>query len=108
MEIPERLSSGHHSEPELGGCVMEVASMLAKEMWSDTPTCTNAVVTSMAQVVNDRLNDEDRQRLWALLPRILRARRTASDQRINVRLAIWCARRVLDLIPADYGRTRHE
>lgn len=77
---------------------MEVVSMLAKQSWTDAPTCTNEVITRAAQLVNDRLGDEARQRLVALIPRILRARRTDSDRRVNVRLALWAARSVLDMV----------
>lgn len=94
-----RLEAGNHDSPDQGGCVMEVVSMLAKQPWTDSPTCTNEVITRAAQAVNDRLNDVERQRLVALIPRILRARRTDSDRRVNVRLAVWAARSVLHLTP---------
>jgi hypothetical protein len=94
---PIRLSAGNHDSPEQGGCVMEWVSLLAKQPWTDNPTCTNEVITRAAQAVNDRLNDTERQRLVALIPRIMRARRTDSDRRVNVRLALWAARSVLHL-----------
>jgi hypothetical protein len=67
-------------------------------VFSDTPACTNSVIAQLAQTVNDRLGDEQRQRLNPLIPRLLRARRTDSDPRINLRIAIWSARKVLHLV----------
>ncbi len=93
-----RLDAGSHNSPDQGGCVMEVVSMLAKQPWTDSPTCTNEVITRAAQAVNDRLGDNERQRLVPLIPRILRARRTDSDRRVNVRLALWAARSVLGFV----------
>ena len=99
------LGKGGH-EPGKGACVMEKVHMLwaihagrdVMAEWSDLPECTNEVVARFAQVVNDRLNSTERQRLNALIPRLLRARRTDSDTRVNVRLAVWAARRVLHLV----------
>lgn len=94
------LSSGSH-EPGKGACVMEKVAILwglhngQGVEWTDLPECTNEVVAKFAQQVNDRLDNTERQRLNALIPRLLRARRTDSDLRVNVRLAIWAARRVV-------------
>src|SRR5262245_47200902 len=64
---------------------------------TDSPTCTNRVITKLVQAVQDRLTDDDRQSLvsgdWA--ERIDRCRRTTKDRRINVRIAIALARAVL-------------
>ncbi len=98
-----KLESGNHSKPTQGMCVMEMASLLAKEKFSDHPTCVNEVITRAAQRVNDSVSEPDRQRLKKLLPRIMRCRRTEDDKRINVRLAIYCAKSVEHLV---HGRNK--
>jgi hypothetical protein len=99
------LSVGSHDASSGQACVMEKVAILwamhsgqdVKAVFSDLPECTNAVIASAAQRINDFLGDE-RQGLNALIPRLLRARRTDSDRRINVRLSIWSARKVLHLV----------
>ncbi len=100
-----QLDSGQHSKPTQGMCVMEMASLLAKEKFTDHPTCVNEVITRAAQRVNDSVSEEDRQRLKKLLPRIMRCRRTTDDKRINVRLAIYCAKSVERLV---HGRNKRQ
>ena len=99
------LASGSHKVGDGQECVMERVAILwalhsGKDVAaasSDLPECTNTVIARAAQTVNDYLTDTQRQRLNVLIPRLLRARRTESDMRVNVRLAAWAARRVLDL-----------
>lgn len=102
------LDAGGH-EPGTGACVMEKVAILwalhtgqdVAAVWSDLPECTNEVVAEVARYVNDHLTNTQRQKLNALIPRLLRARRTDSDRRVNVRLAVWSARRVLYLVTED-------
>ena len=89
------LEHGSHGVHDGKQCVMERVALLwalssgqdVTAVFSDLPTCTNEVVAKVAQTVNDNLSDTDRQRLNAFLPRLLRARRTDSDVRVNMRLA---------------------
>ena len=93
------LSFGSHSNPADGACFMEFASYLAGESFSDSPQCSHPVLASAARAVNDRCNDADRQRLLPLIPRVIG---TASDDKtLSVRLAVWCARSVLHLVPVN-------
>lgn len=74
LNVPEFmpvLSEGAHASPAEGACIMEYASFLAGEEWSDTPSCTNTTLAFFAQDVNDTLDDEERQRLLPLLPRLM-------------------------------------
>ena len=107
------LAKGGHSANDGKACLMEKVSILwalntgqdVKDVFSDLPPCTNAFVARNAQYVNDLSSDEDRQKLNAMIPRLLRARRTDSDHRINTRLAIWAARKVLHLVdPMDMAK----
>lgn len=59
-----RLSSGPHASPDDGVCVMELASMLAGEPFSDRPRSVCRVVGALLRGVNDRVDDETRQRLY--------------------------------------------
>lgn len=60
-----RLSRGNHKSPEDGACVMELASMLAGEPFSDHPATACPVIASVLRTFNDALEDEPRQELYA-------------------------------------------
>lgn len=59
-----RLARGSHSSPDNGACVMELASMLAGEPFSDHPACACPVVGAVLRLYNDRLGDDRRQDLY--------------------------------------------
>ncbi|GLY65202.1 hypothetical protein [Amycolatopsis taiwanensis] len=69
------LSRGHHVLPELGGCFMEIASVLAGEPWSDHPNCTHPMLAELARTVNDLVHDESRQQLVRWIPDVVGANR---------------------------------
>lgn len=73
------LSAGAHAGPEDGACVMEMVSYLAGEAWTDTPSCTYRPLARAAQVVNDRLRDEDRHLLVPLIGRLFGTTAPVSD-----------------------------
>jgi hypothetical protein len=58
------LMRGRHAGPENGACVMELASMLAGEPFSDHPRSVCRVVGALLRGTNDRLDDTARQRLY--------------------------------------------
>jgi hypothetical protein len=60
-----RLSAGSHRRPEDGVCVMELASMLAGERFSDHPRSVCPVIGAFLRVYNDRVDDTRRQDLYA-------------------------------------------
>lgn len=94
------LSAGAHPDPSEGACVMEMASFLAGEAWSDRPACTHPALAGMARVVNDHLPDERRGVLLDLLPRLMGTTPTgteAEQHRLSVGLAVWCAEQVVHL-----------
>ena len=94
------LSAGAHESPAEGACVMEMASYLAGEEWSDSPACTHPALARMAQVVNDRLPDEERGALLDLLPRLMGTAATGTPDeryRLSVALSVWCAEQVAHL-----------
>ena len=70
-ELMPILSSGAHDTPKDGACIMEMASYMAGEEWSDQPQCVHTVLSTAARSVNDALGDDARQRLLPLLMRFL-------------------------------------
>lgn len=98
MSVPDFLpvlSAGAHPSPRNGSCVMEYASILAGEAFSDHPACTHPVLASAARTVNDRLDQDHRQQLLPLIPRLMGT--TDDRAALSVQLAVWSARQVLDL-----------
>jgi hypothetical protein len=59
-----KLSRGRHSSPEHGACVMELASMLAGECFSDHPRSVSRPIASFLRGYNDLLDDRRRADLY--------------------------------------------
>ncbi len=72
-----QLAKGAHISPEEGACLMEAVSYVAGEKWSDHPACASTVISDFMRVWNDDLNDEDRQMLKYLIPRLVNSVGTA-------------------------------
>ena len=95
------LKRGNHSGISQGACVMEVASYVAGEPWSDHPACACPVITAFMIAWNDALpSDAERTRLLLpLIPKIvgtrgskaLEARRAtmAADWYVRVQTPAW-------------------
>ena len=73
-----RLSRGKHSSPEEGACVMELASMIAGEPFSDRPASACPVIGSFMRTYNDWVDDTRRQDLYAYAAKLVGSR--ASEQ----------------------------
>jgi hypothetical protein len=58
-----RLSPGRHMRPEDGVCVMELASVLAGQRFTDRPWSASPLITDLLQGYNDGLDDDRRQTL---------------------------------------------
>ncbi len=61
-----KLSAGRHPAPHLGACVMELASMLAEEPFTDRPATISPVIGAFLRTYNDGLDDTRRQDLYPL------------------------------------------
>jgi hypothetical protein len=86
-----RLSKGKHSSPENGACVMELASMLAGEPFTDHPQSVCPVIGSFLRAYNDSVDNEKRQDLYAYAAMVVGTRASAQVQRARAeRLAQWC------------------
>lgn len=74
-----RLSRGKHRSPEDGACVMELASMLAGEPFSDRPRSVCPVIGAFMRIYNDRLDDERRQDLYEWAARVVGTGEASED-----------------------------
>lgn len=66
-----RLSRGKHANPGEGVCVMELASMLAGEPFTDRPTCVDPIIGGFLRAYNDTVDRERRQDLYAVASHVV-------------------------------------
>jgi hypothetical protein len=87
-----RLSKGKHTSKEHGACVMELASMLADEPFSDHPAAVCPVIGSLLRAYNDSIDDRRRQDLYGYAARIVGSRGTTEVERMRTEhLTAWLA-----------------
>jgi hypothetical protein len=66
-----RLDAGSHETPGDGACIVELASLVAREPFSDRPDCVCPVIAAFLRGWNDRSAYADRQRLRPYARRIV-------------------------------------
>jgi hypothetical protein len=89
-----RLSQGKHRDPDHGACVMELASMLAGEPFSDRPRCVDPVIAGFLRTYNDGIDDRRRQDLYPLAAEVVGTRTVPSVQAERARLCLrWAQER---------------
>ena len=89
-----RLSRGKHASPQEGACVMELASMLAGEPFSDHPRSVCPVVAAVLRRYNDALDDRRRQDLYAYAAKVVGTRGNARLERARTEhLRRWISER---------------
>lgn len=66
-----RLCRGKHSSPSQGVCVMELASMLAGEPFTDRPACADPVIGGFLRAYNDTVDRDRRQDLYAYAAQVV-------------------------------------
>src|SRR5581483_222147 len=76
MSNPYLLAHGAHQTADEGRCAMEWVAYLAGEKHSDQPVCVSPVLRRYCISLNDRLGDDERQKL---LPYLARTIGTAGD-----------------------------
>jgi hypothetical protein len=87
-----KLSKGKHTSAEDGACVMELASMLAGEQFSDHPASVCPVIGSFLRAYNDSVDDSRRQDLYGYASRVVGTRALGEVQRVRAeRLLQWAA-----------------
>jgi hypothetical protein len=85
-----KLSKGKHSSPDDGACVMELASMLAGESFTDHPASVCPVIGSFLRAYNDSVDDARRQDLYAFASMAVGSRTSADVQRTRAEfLTAW-------------------
>jgi hypothetical protein len=85
-----KLSKGKHSSPDDGACVMELASMLANEPFTDHPAAVCPVIASFMRAYNDSIDDSRRQDLYAYASMVVGSRTSADLQRTRAEfLTAW-------------------
>jgi hypothetical protein len=89
-----RLAPGSHSSPRDGVCVVELASLLAGERFSDRPDCVCRVIAGYLRSLNDRVSHSDRQRPLPYAQRAVGSRggRTLTHARRDLCL-VWAGAR---------------
>ncbi len=85
-----RLDPGAHRSPGDGVCLMELASLMAEEKFSDRPRCACIVIAAFLRDWNDRSGYAHRQRLRPYARRVVgsRAGKSVTHRRRDVCL-IW-------------------
>ena len=79
-----RISKGRHETPVHGACVVELASMLAGERFSDHPQCVCPVIAGFLRGYNDLLPDGQHDELYPYATLVVG---TARSMRIRRRRA---------------------
>jgi hypothetical protein len=69
-----KLSKGKHVSPDDGACVMELASMLAGEPFTDHPASVCLVIGSFLRSYNDSIDDRRRQSLYDYASKVVGSR----------------------------------
>jgi hypothetical protein len=88
------LAPGKHSSPEKGACVVELASMLAGERFSDHPRSVCPVIASFMRTLNDELDDSRRRELLPYASMIVGTRGTRALRARRARLCLAWAERL--------------
>jgi hypothetical protein len=95
MMLPSmQLGRGRHASPGDRGCLMELASLLAGETWSDHPASVHPGLAAVARVVNDTVGEQDRARLEQLVPAMIGT--ATDDTESYARLVLTCSAAALD------------
>jgi hypothetical protein len=85
-----RLKKGRHDSPEEGACVMELASMLAGEPFTDHPASVCPVIGSCLRAYNDWIDDDRRQDLYRYAAKVVGTRAPQDVQRARAeRVTAW-------------------
>lgn len=109
-----RLSKGKHRSPRHGVCVMELASMLAHEPFSDRPRSVCPVIGAFLRAYNDWIDDRRRQDLYVYASSVVDSKASKAIERARADLCIEWSRSTHQLphlrfpLWAGLYRKRHE
>jgi hypothetical protein len=94
-----KLAAGRHRRPEDGACVMELASMLADEPFSDRPESVCPVIAGFLRSYNDHVDPQRRQDLYLYAARAVGTRADAPTEGIRAQICMRWARHAWDPPP---------
>lgn len=94
-----KLSPGRHRTPDDGACVMELASMLAGEPFSDRPASVCPVIAAFLRSYNDHADDAARQGLYRCAALVIATRAGAEIERQRAKRCLDWARATCDPPP---------
>jgi hypothetical protein len=80
-----RLARGKHQSPASGACVMELASMLAGEPFTDRPVSVCPVIAAFLRAYNDAVDGRERQRLYLYAALVVGTRADAAVEKERMR-----------------------
>lgn len=89
---PLVLDAGAHSSFEDGHCLMEAVAFVAGEPHTDHPACASPLLGEFGRALNDVLDDESRQQLVPLVPRLVGTAGDGRDQARGLMAADWLIR----------------
>jgi len=97
------LERGAHG-PDNGVCLLEAAARQAREK-HDHPACVSPVIAAYGRVLNDSLNDEDRQLLVPFIPQLIGTSKVSiATERRRAFLAVdWSIRRMMPIWLEAFG-----
>src|SRR3954470_22149126 len=80
-----RLARGRHRSRHAGVCVMELASMLAHEPFSDRSPSISPTIGAFLRTYNDGVDDDRRQALYSVAAAVVgtASKRSVERERIN-------------------------
>ncbi|HET8673939.1 MAG TPA: hypothetical protein VFL87_09900, partial [Thermoleophilaceae bacterium] len=100
-----RLARGRHQSPDQGACVMELASMLADEPFSDHPRSVCPVIGAFLRAYNDGLPDDRRQDLYEYAAKSVGTAAGRGVRRARARLCLdWLAEQTPGSRPSRLSR----
>jgi hypothetical protein len=101
--LPVPVAPGRHPVAGDEACLMELASALAREPWTDHPACVHPVLAAVARAVNDRVGEAAREWLAPLVPQMIGTADAGLDGRPRpercAQVVLLCARMALRLSP---------
>jgi hypothetical protein len=98
-----RLAPGRHARPEEGACVMELASMLAGERFTDHPRAVSGVIAWFLRAYNDGIDAERRRDLYPYAAMVVGSRASRRTERARLER---CDRELAELGGRPAGRWR--
>jgi hypothetical protein len=102
------LSTGAHEDFEQGACLLEAASYLAGEPWSDHPTCVGEVIAALGRALNDGPFAQHLHLLVPYIPRIIGTRSTEDvERRRGYRCADWAIHVAAPMALESAGLAEH-